>query len=190
VAYFAIDWRVSDYYDAEELADIDVTPATEVPWTMGVPWAPGLSVPDPIEFLLDENTGTRLPDAFLVTIPLFSARMLAALVSAGVDNFTQHNAVVVDPRTGKRDTTYKAVNVLGAIGCADLARSKFDPKFAPPSMLFRHLVIDEARARDHSFFRLAEDPGYLLANERVARALLDAKLVGVRVISLDEMAGA
>jgi hypothetical protein len=188
VAYFKVDWRVAAD-EADGLADIDVTPATEVPWTMGVPWAAGLTIPDPLEFNLDENAGSRLPDAFLVTIPLFSPRMLGALASAGVDNFTQHNAVLIDPRTGKRDATYRAVNVLGVISCADLAKSKFDPTFAPPSMLFHHLVIDEARAHGQSFFRLAEEPSYLLANDRVAKALRAANLAGVRVISLDDLAG-
>lgn len=181
MAYYIVDWRVGE--DASErLADIDVIPATEVPWTQGVPWAPGMTVPDPIEFALDESRGSEVPDAFLVGIPLFSQRMLEVLARSGVDNLTTHNAVIVDPRTDARYESHKAVNIIGAVACADLKKSKYDPEFKPPWMEFQKLVVDEARAHGLLFFRLAEDPGTILAHEDVANALVAAKLTGLRVV--------
>jgi hypothetical protein len=180
VPYFVVDWRVRDEI-AEGLADIDVIPASRVPWGLGVLWAPGRSVPDPIEFVLDENRGTEVPDAFWVGIPLFSWRMLEVLRQAGVDNINTYNAVIIDPRTNTRYETHKAVNIIGVVACAHLRRSEYDPEFEAPRMSFRRLVVDEVRAHGLLFFRLAEDPGIIVAHETVANALTEAKLTGIRV---------
>lgn len=183
--YFKIDWHIRDD-ESDRLVDIDVIPATEVPWTLGLTWAPGMTVPDPIEFIVDENSGTELPDAFMVGIPLFSSCLLKALNKAGVDNLDLHNAAIVDPRTGKTDFTYKAVNILGAIRCADLAKSEYDSTFTAPGMEFKRLVIDLAQAKNIPFFRLAENTDFILAREDVATILKAADLKGIRVISLND----
>lgn len=179
--YYVMDWRVEGGA-SERLAGIDVIPATEVPWTQGVSWAPGMSVPDPIEFVLDEKRGSEIPDVFLVGIPLVSPRMLEILRQTGVDNIDTYNAVIVDPRTGARYDTYRAVNIIGTVACADLKKSAYDPDFKPPWMVFRRLVIDETRTNGLGFFRLAEAPKVIIASEDVARALRTVRLTGFRLL--------
>jgi len=181
VAYFRMDWeRVPP--PGMTFAVIDESPDLDIPWRMGLPY--GKPLPDPIRCTLSPEGGPDMPDLFLPGIPHFSDRLLAALDAAGVDNVVRYNAELVDP-SGRVHTNYKAVNIVGAVSCADLDRSEFLPVLEPPLMAFTHLVIDEARARDLPFFRLAESTLWILVAERVKRALEEANLLGVSLTPID-----
>jgi hypothetical protein len=179
MAYFSLDRHI-DEESALQLADIDVIPATEVPWTVGVSWSTSIS--EPIPFELDPHAGTVLPDAFLVGIPLFSDRLLDLLHACGVDNLEQHSATVRDLRTGVTHTHYSAVNIVGSVACADLEKSAYHPDFGPPRMLFHELVIDEQRAGGQRFFRLAELNDIILVHEKVAQRLIAADCLGFQLL--------
>jgi hypothetical protein len=120
-----------------------------------------------------------------VGIPLFSKKLLEVLHACGVDNLEQHAASVHDPRTGVTHMHYSAVNIVGSVACADLAKSAYHPDFSPPRMLFHELVIDEPRALGQLFFRLAELNDIILVHEKVARRLIAAQCVGFQLLPVE-----
>jgi hypothetical protein len=179
--YYRMDW---ERFPPQGLkfAVIGESPNLPIPWRMGIPY--GDPLPDPIRCSLSPHAGPDMPDLFLTGTPCFSDRLLAALDAAGVDNVVRYNAELVDP-SGRVYTDYKAVNIVGAVSCADLERSEFLDVLEPPLMEFTHLVLDEARARDLPMFRLAESTLWILVAERVKRALDDAGLLGVKLTPVD-----
>jgi hypothetical protein len=179
--YYRMDWQLVPPPGVRFVV-IDETPDLDLPWTMGVPY--GDALPEPIRCTLSPRGGPDVPDLLLTGIPLFSDRLLAALDAAGVDNIVRYSAEIVDPNN-RVHTTHKAVNIVGAVSCADLERSEFLDVLEPPLMAFTHLVIDEARAHDLPFFRLAESTLYILVAERVKRAIEAANLLGVRLTPID-----
>ncbi|MFQ5503537.1 MAG: imm11 family protein [Planctomycetota bacterium] len=178
-----MDWRVDEAALGLDLAEIEIIPPTEIPWKMGLHW--GNPLEKPIELALDPEAGTDLPDAFLVGIPLFSTRLIGLLRSLGVDNLQEFDAVITDPRDDRKIVSYKAVNIVGLVECADLTASEYFEGDGPPLMQFDHLVIDETRARGLLFFRLGEDAATILVHERVADPLLQENLIGVRLQAVD-----
>lgn len=158
-------------------------PDYEVPWSMGVPFRK--TVPEPVRCRLDPRGGPLLPDIFLTDIPMFSDRLIAILEGAGVDNLVKLRAEVEDLH-GQVHTNYKAVNIVGAVSCADLNQSVFRPTSEPPLMKFRKLVLDEPRAHGLPLFRLGESTRFILVHEDVKSAIESANLLGVRVLPLDE----
>ena len=181
MAYYRMDWqRVPP--PGKRFAALGRAPDLPIPWTMGIPY--GRPLPEPIQCSLHPRGGPDLPDLFLNSIPLFSDRLLAALDAAGVDNIVRYSVEISDLAGGVR-RDYKAVNIVGAVRCADLDRSEYLEGMEPPVMAFQRLVIDEARARDLPLFRLAESSLVILVAERVKRALAAASLLGVEVAPLD-----
>ena len=163
-------------------AAIGQSPNLDIPWRMGIPY--GDPLPVPIRSTLSPRGGPDMPDLFLPGTPHFSERLLRALDAAGVDNVVRYDAELVAP-DGRVFTNYKAVNVVGAVSCADLERSAYLDVLEPPLMEFTHLVLDEARARDLPLFRLAESTLVILVAERVKRALDDATLLGLQLTPVD-----
>ena len=129
----------------------------------------------PIQVQLWERGGGGMAEAFLDSIPIFREDLVQALSEAGVDNLQVFPAVLVPPR-GEQVGTYRAVNILGLVKCADLEKSEYDDITGTGmiAMSFRKLVIDEKAARDLPLFRLAEAVASIVVHERV-KAHLDTK---------------
>ena len=177
--YYQLDANLAD----PSLAIQGDAPDYEVPWSMGVPFR--TAVPEPVRCSLDPRGGPRLPDIFLTDIPMFSERLIEVLERAGVDNLVTFGAEVEDT-AGRVHTNYKAVNIVGTVSCADLARSELSSRGKPPLMNFRTLVLDESRAEGRPLFRLAESTRIILIDEKVKTAVEAAGLIGVRLLSIDE----
>ena len=120
------------------------------------------------------------PDFPGVMMPMFDSgillmenRMVEALAAAGVDNLDLYDAVIEDPATNESFTNYKAVNVVGAVACADLGRSVYDAPTGSPIIDtdFDALAIDEASARGLLMFRLAEAVNGIVIHEKVKAQL-------------------
>jgi hypothetical protein len=137
------------------------------------------ALPEPIICPLHPARGRNMRDVFLTDIPLFSDRLLSALREAGVDNIDTYHAEVHSPE-GDIFSDYKAVNIIGLVSCADLQKSVYLEGTEPPMMGFQYLVIDEEKARDLPFFRLAENSLYILVADRVKKKLDELPLVGVK----------
>lgn len=179
MTYYRLDHDLRDV----GLALMGEAPDYEVPWSMGVPFRS--AVPEPVRCRLDPRGGPLLPDIFLTDIPMFSERLIAALERAGVDNLVTFRAEVED-RSGQVHTNYRAVNIVGAVGCADLERSELASDAEPPLMDFRTLVLDEPRAHGLPLFRLAESTLVILISEEVKNAVEAAGLIGVRAVPLED----
>jgi len=140
----------------------------------GLDWLSGARFetppPSPVRVTLDAE-GVMLP-MFQHPVPLFVDAMVSALFECGADNLEVYDAALHDPATGRDRTDYKAVNVIGAVRCADLKRSRYTAYGAPViDVDFDSLVIDEARARGLKLFRLAECVTGIVVDESVRRHL-------------------
>jgi hypothetical protein len=137
-------------------------------------------VPDPLEIRLKPinpeaaDHGPEIPDYMKGPIPLFREDLLAALREVGVDNLDVYNAIIVDPETGARHTTHKAVNVVGLVAAAELGKSvaTVHTGGAIIDVDFDRLQVDERRTRGVLMFRLAESINAILVHETVRDHLL------------------
>ena len=152
----------------------------------GVWWDDGAvfteSIKTPIEMRLkpyhphDPDMSPAMPSLFKGRVPIFSDALIAALRSAGVDNLDTYEARIFDPDSGQWHTNYKAVNVLGLVSAADMAKSTAIVHDGIPlvDVSFDRLVIDTQRARGWLMFRLAENNSAIIVHEKVKQAVLAA----------------
>lgn len=183
--YYLMDWRVIEDESSPGLAEIDIVPDTDVPWTMGMYWSEPVS--QPISLVIDADSGEQMPDAFLLGIPLFSTRLLDLLSSQGVDNIQTYEAVITDPRTNISYDNYKAVNIVGLVSCANLEASEYIEGSGAPLMYFDRLVLNSDMPTGLTMFRLAESAGTIIVNEAIAKKIIDYKLTGMRLLPLESV---
>jgi hypothetical protein len=109
-----------------------------------------------------------------MTIPLWSKDFVDLLRGIGVDNFDLYAAVITG-EGGETWSDYFAVNVLGAVAAADMAKSRFLEIVATPGGApltgFQDLVIDPSKVATLDMFRLFESPSTLIVSDRVTAAL-------------------
>jgi hypothetical protein len=142
-------------------------------WRRGA-WLGLPNEPVPMElWVYGGGGGDGLAELFLESIPVFRHDLLKALRDAGVDNLQTCPAILRDPSRGLERRDYDAVNILGAVACADMRRSTYTDVTGTGliAVAFRRLVIDEAAAQDLLFFRLAQSLGSIIVHERVKRFL-------------------
>lgn len=154
------------------------------PYMKGVRWTRGsrftTSPPTPIEVTLqpfDPNSADDapyVPEYLQEDAPLFRTDLIEAMREAGVDNLDVYDAVLIDPDNGARLHTHKAVNIIGAISAADMAKSDAVVHSGGPiiDVDFDSLAVDEKRARGALLFRLAESTNAILVHERLRDHLL------------------
>ena len=177
---YQLDWKVIP--PDPELAATGRCDDVGVPWTMGVRTTK--TVKQPVRCDLHPKHGRKMRDVFLTGVPLFSDRLVDAIRSTGVDNFECYAAEVKD-LDGTVHADYKAVNIVGAVRCANLEKSE---SFSAPgaiSMHFSHLVLDREKVRDHEFFRLAENLLIILVSDRIAQAITKIEPIGLSLTPID-----
>ena len=86
-------------------------------------------------------------------------------------------AVLTNPVTGETFENYLAVNVVGLVSCADLAKS--DARPLAHVQYFLKLEIDPGKPRDALMFRLAESPMEIIVYEKVAKAIKKGRFTGI-----------
>lgn len=110
-----------------------------------------------------ELDGARLPHFLGGGIPLVSARLLAVLSKAGVDNIQTFPAVLrLKGETERRE--HSVLNVLGLLDAVD-----------PDASAGGSLVLSHAYTRGLSVFRLFNDSRSLIVDDRLMRALEQQK---------------
>jgi hypothetical protein len=131
------------------------------------------AIPEPLVFELDPDHPGVMRELYVSRIPLMRDDLVAALREAGVDNLDTYAALVRDPSTGEEHNNYKAVNIVGAIACLDRDRSAMIPGMESDMIDagMESVVIDEAKAGDALFFRLAESVNAIVVHERVKNLL-------------------
>lgn len=139
-------------------------------------------IPDPIYFSLTPlspwaaDHSPHMPSFFRAAAPLFSDALIRALRESGVTNLEVYPVAIRDPDSGVVHTNYKAVNVVGLIAAADMDKSNATVHPNGPPIIdvdFDGLVIDEQKAGEALFFRLAESTNGLFVHERVRDYLLE-----------------
>jgi hypothetical protein len=155
----------------EELGMMEVVGHTAV--TGQFQWISGIrfdrSVPRET-LQLDPAYGTNLPDIFDTTIPLFSQRLLQCLHDLAIDNLDAYPMLLRRQDTGELIDDYCAVNVIGCVDAVDLGASVYRHRFGKPYFT-GSVAIDAAKCRGLELFRLLNGPGFIVVNERIARAL-------------------
>lgn len=150
-------------------------------WRSGsrLPQAP----PAPLRFTLKpfspnaSDQSPHLPAYLGAACPLFTDALLAALRECGVSNLDAYHCAITDPDDGTVYTHYKAVNLVGLIAAADMARSNATVHPGGPPLIdvdFDGLVIDERKAGGNLMFRLAESTNAIIVHQRVRDYLLSA----------------
>jgi uncharacterized protein DUF1629 len=168
--YYVLDEQSAS--NTEDLAVVDTYPTAERDgWLLGERFT--TVIPEPLEFTLDNSQPGRLPDFLDGTIPLMSDRLIAALRAAGVDNIDAYRAEIRRGDGTLASKQYKAINVIGVVSAADMAKSKV-AEGLPVELIdtsFDSLAIDESRASGLLLFRLAEAVTTVLVHETVKEHL-------------------
>jgi hypothetical protein len=123
---------------------------------------------EPMRVELWKRGGDGMAEMFLDSIPLFRRDLVQTLQHAGVDNLQICPAILRTP-DGDNLESYWAVNIVGAVACADMQKSEYNDITGTGMIAvgFRKLVIDPNRANDLVFFRLAQSVASIVVHERV-----------------------
>ena len=116
-----------------------------------------------------------------VPVPFLSKHMYEVLLAAGVNNIDVYPVEISHPdgTIAPESDNYFVFNLLGAVAAVDLANTVYDPSTQVASsmkMSFDSLAIDEAKAKGHLMFRLAESLSTILVHESVKKALEHAQI--------------
>ena|SRR5687768_16074699 len=131
-------------------------------------------VPEPVVIPIEDDGPGEPLEMYELEALIMSGKLLRQLKSAGVDNLEAFRAILRGDN-GRTIDDYFIVNVVGAIACANLEESEYDPPTgrATINVWFDRLVIDEDRAGNTKLFRLGENLGTILVHEDVKRHLED-----------------
>jgi hypothetical protein len=171
------------------------------PYIEGLEWTLGrlitLEAPDPLPVTLKPQNphapdhGPHLPCFLKGDGPLFRDDLIEAMRAFGVDNLQTFNVALFDPDSGQTYTNYKAVNIIGLVAAADMARSiaTIHPGGPVIDVDFDQLVVDESKTHGALVFRLAESTNAILVNQRlrdflVARNFDDLAFYDPREVAL------
>lgn len=150
------------------------------------------TVDEPFEFLLEVDKQADKPLDFppldfaaTVNQPLFSARFQAVLARAGVDNIQYFPAKVIYAPTGQ-EVDYQVANVIGVARALDTDASECDVDEDGFVDDFETMVLDEDKLLDLDFVRLFEMLNIIVISEKVADAINEAQLSGLRVMDPSE----
>jgi hypothetical protein len=167
-----VEYYVLECYgpDEEEMAAIDeVVGVDDVMWNLGRPLTE--SIPEPILIKLDPYGGLMMP-MFDRGILLFSDELIEVLRATGIDNLQCYATELVNERTQERWDNYKAVNIVGVVEAADLAKSEYRAHGTPViDVDFESLAIDAAKAKGLLMFRLAESVSAIVVHASIKRAV-------------------
>ncbi len=115
-------------------------------------------------------------------VPVMRNDLVRALTQAGVQNIQYFDAVIRDPHSSQEYADYKAFNIVGAVACADLVKSKLmgTADFRMGDTDFDSLVIDESRAQASGLllFRLREKLSAIVVHQRVKKAVESGRFEG------------
>lgn len=141
-------------------------------------------------FTKDEPPGHLIGSRF----PVMSIDLVSVLQDNGVDNLQTFPAVIQDSDMTTEWKNYLAVNIIGAIECADLDKSEYgvitpgDGQSIRPLLVMKKLVIrKDLILGDILLFRLKEDPLWMVAHERIVNILKENSVPGGWGIDVDAL---
>jgi len=188
VSYFMMECYAAGIEDAARIDSWPSVPGIRT-WKTGARFK--VPVPQPLRFAVDANYGSTLLPLYNSTILLVQRTLFDQLLAAGVDNLDPYEALIADPRTKQPSRSHVAVNVVGTIAAADMAKSKIDAS-VPDRLIstdFESVVIDAGKARGALFFRLAENISAIVVHEQVCRRINTAQFPGLKFIPPEQWMG-
>jgi hypothetical protein len=154
-------------------------------------------IPVPIKFSLKPQNqwasdhGPHMPSYLEAAAPLLRIDLIKALQDFGVENLVTYDVEITDPDNGQIYTNYKAVNIIGLMAVADMEKSNATVNPNGPPLIdvdFDGLVIDEEKARDLLFFRLAESTNAIIVHESVRDYLVEKGFNDLAFYETDKVA--
>jgi hypothetical protein len=159
------------------------------------PWYRGQEITyrikEPLVYGLDPGYPGALLPLYESEAPIMREDLLDALKSSGVDNLQLFAAILKDPKTKQEYTNYKAVNVIGLVAAADMAKSTTMglPNPALFGQTFDSLTIDEKKAGGALLFRLKESASAIVVHDRVKSGIEAAGVPGMTFYESGEWSG-
>lgn len=151
-----------------------------------------VNAPKLITFTMTARERGDLGDWVPTGLPglVISMKFKEALHLGGADNVQYIPAAIYDEVGKHTHTDYVVANVIGVVDCIDLARSKLTMRAALPDKIrdINELHIDEARAAEHTIFRLARKSSLVLVSEQVKATLDRAGLRGPALVEAEGFA--
>lgn len=137
-----------------------------------------------IHIVRDEDSQGRLTDNQLAagtTGLLFSRRLRELLASTGVGNIDYYPITIENPLDGTLSDEYQLANLIGRVGCIDLAKSAvhMHPQLGCIEFI-DSLVLDETMIGPLRMFRTAEHAQVIVVHEAVRNACVDAGMTGIQ----------
>lgn len=141
--------------------------------------------PLPVEVEVEKGSEGAMLEFFIAPLPLMTKRLTKALKDGGVTNVDEYEAVITETSSGKQYNNYVAVNIVGVVAAADLAKSKLDQSIP----WFDKLEIDPTATRGALLFRLKESTNAIIAHESVKKAIEKAGIDTLIFIEPSDWAG-
>lgn len=140
-------------------------------------------------FQLASGSGVRLADAIpnVLGIGIVSPRLRGILEETEAEieflpvRLRDHKGRII------KTADYCIANVLSAVSCVDMQRSRFTTQALFPEQVdhFHHLILDERRIdEDERLFRLVEKMDLVLVREDLLKEILDTGCTGLTVVNL------
>lgn len=168
---------VDDYFVMQPVmrGGMLLAPLRDVPedqgWTLGVRFDPPPK--EPVVAKIRNGYEEAEPRPFMSVPPILSQALFDVLLAAGVSNLEAFDAVLKSADGQLTLTGYKAFNLIGLVGGADLAQTRFAPE--NPSRFIDAtidgLVLDPRRVLGLRMFRLAEHTSAILVHRSVKAAI-------------------
>ncbi|HEY6642890.1 imm11 family protein [Povalibacter sp.] len=148
-------------------------------------------VSTPLEYGLHPSYPGELLPFYKSAAPLMHERLLDVITRAGADNLQLFDAVLDDPQRSIRHTDYKAVNVIGLVAIADLAKSQTmgTSDSERIDVDFHRLVMREQIPGEHLIFRMAESVNAIVVHERIKQRIDAAAVPGMTFYASGEWSG-
>ena len=144
-----------------------------------------VEIPQPLIYEIEgDDEGVLWPYYDATGAPLMSLELVNAFSKAGVESLDMYDAIVREVRTG-REHRYKAVNIIGLVSGADMARSEYRPLVwvrATPATSGLKSWCWMKKLAGHLMCRLAENVGIVLVHRRVVDLVNAAKIPGAQYI--------
>jgi hypothetical protein len=139
----------------------------------GIPCTPSFTVP--LSFEVSNPAGAPPRHFVGSSVPVWSSRFLETVTSVGVRNVDAYQAVLKNPAEKLQWSDYHAINIIGLLACADMNASEYGvivpSADGVPYVNFHRLVIDPSGIMGVDIFRIAQDPGIIIASQRIITAL-------------------
>lgn len=128
---------------------------------------------DTVELSLDEDLRLGpMPTIFTSPALIGNDHFCKTLVQI-CENVEICPAVIRDPVTGSENRSYKLVNIIGRIACADMKASRHK-SLGPEMTIIDYLVLKYEMLPDVDIFHVHEDTDCIVVSERLQRLLIQA----------------